>query len=41
MLTIEIVGEYLGIDTEKGLHPYFELHIDPTAVCKGVGLPRR
>ncbi len=26
VLTIEIVGEYLGIDTEKGLYAYFKRH---------------
>jgi hypothetical protein len=26
LLTIEIVGEYLGIDTEKGLYSYFKRH---------------
>ncbi len=26
VLTIEIVGEHLGIDTEEGLHAYFRRH---------------
>src|SRR5829696_7723011 len=26
VLTIEVVGEFLGIDTEKGLYKYFRCH---------------
>src|SRR3954466_15008290 len=26
VLTMQIVGEYLGIDTEKGLYAYFKRH---------------
>ena len=26
VLTIEVVGEFLGIDAEKGLYAYFKRH---------------
>jgi hypothetical protein len=26
LLTIEVVGEFLGLDTDKGLHTYFRRH---------------
>ena len=28
VLTIEVVGEFLGIDTDKGLHAYFRRHYE-------------
>jgi hypothetical protein len=26
VLTVEIVGEFLGLDTDQGLHAYFQRH---------------